>query len=124
MLLVVALWALYRGREWLVAAAVTGLVVAAASRVAVRGASWLARRVECSRNPPRPPDDCPCDCESADPDSRAPEPPSRPVDGVGRERRASGSPFAVFYIDNDTDGVAIRSSDDRRERRSPEPDDE
>lgn len=123
MLLVVALWALYRGREWLVLAAVAVLILTMASRFAVRVVSSLLRRRECLQGQPRRPDDCPCDCGSADSESGGPRTPTRAADGA-RRPRAGASPLAVFYIEGDFDDVAASASGERRGHRPTETDDE
>ncbi len=121
MLLVVALWALYRGREWLVLAAVVGLILSASSRLAVRVTLSLLRRRRCPQGRPPRASDCPCDCGAADSDPESPRTSTRPADG-SRRQRAGTSPLAVFYIEGDFDDVATSASG--RRRRPPEADDE
>ncbi|WP_436923636.1 hypothetical protein [Halosimplex amylolyticum] len=122
MLLVVALWALYRGREWLVFGTVVALVVAAASRLLVRVVSSFARSGACAWGASQRPDTRPCDCQSTGPEPGDPAPPPRPGDAWRQRQR--GYPLAVFYIDGDADAAARPDPDDPRGRQPPEADDE
>ncbi|MFC7142174.1 hypothetical protein ACFQMA_20345 [Halosimplex aquaticum] len=121
MLFVVALWALFRGRHRLAAAAGAALVVAAASRLAVRAASSLVRWGLRSGGATRRPDACPCDRESPDPGTGTSDSPSSPAD-AGARRRASDRPLAVFYIEGDSDGVVRPGPESGHGHRTSEPD--